>query len=75
MSVETARIINLVDTDLGRMAVQQSVVEDADVEDYLELKVISQGTILQMNMAAKNVDPTKINGKIRTKYYDIAKAI
>lgn len=69
MSKRIARIVNLVDTDLGRMAVEQSVVEEADIDDYMELKVISQGTLMQFDAASKLVDPTKTDGKIATAFY------
>jgi len=70
MAKEIAMIINLVDTQIGRMAVKQSVVEDADVETLVMLKTISQGTKLQFINAAQDVDPLKAEGKLETAYYD-----
>ena len=70
MGRETAQIINIIDTQIGRLAVKQSTVEEVDVETIVMLKTISQGTRQQFINEAAKVDPIKVEGKMSTAYYD-----
>ena len=62
-SIVKARVTDIIDTQSGTMAVTQEFRDNMDVEDIMEFKVKSQGTNLQNEIKAAEVDKELVKDK------------
>ena len=62
-SILLAKTTDLVDTQQGVIVSTEELLANADIEDLVSTKTMSQGTNLQMVNAAENIDPEKTSSK------------